>query len=59
MLLNRIGAHLRAHRMTPTRFGREALGDPNLVAQLRQGRQLRAATVKRILDYLASCEGVK
>lgn len=56
MLLHRIDAHLRAHRMTPTRFGREALGDPNLVAQLRQGRQLRAATVRRILNYLTSSE---
>lgn len=58
MLLHRIDAHLRAHRMTPTKFGREALGDPNLVAQLRQGRQLRTATVKRILNYLAASEKV-
>jgi hypothetical protein len=52
MLLTRIERHLRARRMSPTRFGREAVGDPNLIGQLKDGRELRAATVQRILDYL-------
>ncbi|MEJ7777000.1 MAG: hypothetical protein WKF52_06420 [Sphingomicrobium sp.] len=38
--------------MTPTRFGREAVGDPNLIPQLRDGRELRAATAQRVVDYL-------
>lgn len=52
MLLQRIERHLRFRRMTPTRFGREAVGDPNLVPQLRDGRELRAATAQRVVDYL-------
>lgn len=52
MLLQRIERHLRARRMSPTRFGREAVGDPNLIPQLRDGRELRTATFQRILDYL-------
>jgi 2,4-dienoyl-CoA reductase-like NADH-dependent reductase (Old Yellow Enzyme family) len=52
MLLQRIERHLRTRRMPPTRFGREAVGDPNLVDQLRSGRELRAATAQRIIDYL-------
>jgi hypothetical protein len=28
------------------------VGDPNLVPQLKDGRELRAATVQRITDYL-------
>ena len=52
MLLEQIEMHLRARRMTPTRFGREAFGDPNLIAQLREGRELRAATERRIREYL-------
>lgn len=52
MLLHRIERHLRARRMTPTRFGREAIGDPNLIQQLRDGRELRTATAQRITDYL-------
>jgi hypothetical protein len=38
--------------MSPTRFGRESVGDPNLIAQLKDGRELRAATAQRITDYL-------
>lgn len=52
MLLLRIEQHLRRHRMTPTRFGRESIGDPNLVEQLRCGRELRTATAQKIIDYL-------
>lgn len=52
MLLLRIERHLRARRMTPTRFGRDAVGDPNLISQLRDGRELRSATVQKIIDYL-------
>jgi hypothetical protein len=52
MLLQRIERHLRRRRMSPTRFGRDAVGDPNLVLQLRDGRELRAATLQRIVDYL-------
>lgn len=52
MLLQRIENHLRRRRMTPTRFGREAVGDPNLVSQLKDGREPRSATLRRIIDYL-------
>jgi hypothetical protein len=52
MLLQRIERHMRNRRMSPTRFGREAVGDPNLIAQLKDGRELRTATTRRIVDYL-------
>ncbi len=52
MLLLRIERHLRMRRMSPTRFGREAVGDPNLISQLRDGRELRGATAQRVVDYL-------
>lgn len=52
MLLVRIERFMRAKRMPPTRFGREALGDPMFVLQLRQGREPRSSTVQRVLDYL-------
>jgi hypothetical protein len=56
MLLQRIERHMRQRRMSPTRFGREAIGDPNLIPQLRDGRELRAATAQRIIDYLDDSE---
>lgn len=52
MLLQRIERHLRMRCMPPTRFGREAVGDPNLVSQLKDGRELRTATLQRVVDYL-------
>ena len=52
MLLQRVENHLKLLRMPPSRFGREALGDPKLVFDLRRGRQLRARTAQRLLEYL-------
>jgi hypothetical protein len=52
MLLQRIEEHIKARRMTPTRFGREALGDPMFVSGLRHGREPRPRTVARVLDYI-------
>lgn len=52
MLLHRIERHLKQRRMPQTRFGREAVGDPNLISQLREGRELRQRTAQRVMDYL-------
>jgi hypothetical protein len=52
MLLEKIETHLRQRRITPSRFGREALGDPKFVPQLRNGREPRSATVQRVLAYM-------
>ena len=52
MLLERIEAHLRERKMTPSRFGREAVNDWKFVPQLRAGREPRAKTVERVLRYL-------
>lgn len=38
--------------MPPTRFGREALGDSRFVFDLREGREPRSSTVRRVLNYL-------
>lgn len=37
-LLRDIESFLKAHDMTPTRFGREACKDPRFVGDLRMGR---------------------
>ena len=52
MLLDRIEKLLKTRRMPPTRFGREALGDPKFVFDLRDGREPRSATVRRVTEYL-------
>ena len=52
MLIRRIDAFLRSTRTAPTRFGRDAVGDPNFVLNLRDGREPRASTVRRVTRYL-------
>lgn len=51
-LLDRIEMHLKQTHMSPTRFGRRAVGDPRFVLDLRDGRRPRARTLKRVEDYL-------
>lgn len=57
MLLTRVEKFLKLRRMPPTRFGRDAVGDPGFVFALRDGREPRSATVRRVLDYLDDNEG--
>ena len=51
-MLNEIDAYLRRHRMAPTAFGRAAANDPRLVFDIREGRELRSKTQKRIRAYM-------
>ena len=57
MLLIRIERFLRARQMPPTYVGREVLGDPCFVQDLRQGREPRPATVRRVAAYLDERDG--
>lgn len=56
MLLLRIERYLRTRRIAPTRFGRDALGDPWLVPDMRDGRELRPRTAARVAAYLDRVE---
>jgi 2,4-dienoyl-CoA reductase-like NADH-dependent reductase (Old Yellow Enzyme family) len=56
MLLHRIERYLRSTKMTATRFGRDAVGDPNFVTNLRDGRQPRQTTLTRVLDFIERAE---
>jgi hypothetical protein len=52
MILDRIDHYLRRSKTTPSRLGRDAVGDPNFVTNLRDGRQPRQATLERVLAFL-------
>jgi hypothetical protein len=52
MLLRAIERHMRLTGMSPSRFGREAMGDPAFVEDLRMGRKPRQATLERVRKYL-------
>lgn len=51
-LLDRIEMHLVSHRISATRFGRRAVGDPRFVLDLRLGRRPRRRTLERLNAYL-------
>jgi hypothetical protein len=52
----RIELYLRRTRTAPTRFGRDAVGDPRLVADLRRGREMRGKTESRVAAWLDAKE---
>jgi hypothetical protein len=51
-LLREVEKYLRHNGTAPTRFGRDALGDPRFVFDLRNGRDPRPQTVERVRAYL-------
>ena len=55
-LLDRIEIHLINHRISATRFGRRAVGDPRFVLDLRLGRRPRRRTLERLNAYLDRLE---
>ena len=55
-LLQRIERYLRASRMSPTTFGRETARDPQLVFDLRRGREPRRELRRRIHAFLDAHE---
>lgn len=58
-LMRRIQLFLKRADMAPTRFGREAVGDPRLISDLRNGRELREITSARIHAWLDAQENMK
>lgn len=55
-LIRRVEQFLKVSAMPASRFGREALGDPCFVAELRNGREPRSATAARVRAYLDKAE---
>ena len=53
-LLEWIENHLKDQQISATRFGREAVGDPRFVLDLRNGRRPRRKTVTRLEVYLTA-----
>jgi hypothetical protein len=51
-LLRRIEKYLKRSGTPATRFGREAVHDPRFVLDLRNGREPRGATQKRVHSFI-------
>ncbi len=53
-LLSQIEACLKATRLPPSRFGRDAVSDPRIVHDLRRGRQPGQRMEARLRAHVAS-----
>ena len=51
-LFQTVDAYLRDSGLKPTRFGKLVNNDPMLVADLRDGRDVRKSTEQRILAFI-------
>jgi len=55
-LLREVEKFLRRREVAPTRFGRDVVGDPRFVFDLRNGREPRPRTVARVRAYLEALQ---
>jgi hypothetical protein len=55
-LLRRIELYLKQSGTAAARFGRDAIGDPSLMRDLRNGRELRVRTAERLIAFLDAQE---
>jgi hypothetical protein len=55
-LLRRIERYLRRSGTPATRFGREAVRDPRIVKDMRNGREPGPKMIARLSDYLDMAE---
>lgn len=53
-LLEDIAAYCVARGVSRSAFGQGALGDPSLIPDLEDGRELRSRTVRAIRFYMAT-----
>jgi hypothetical protein len=51
-LLETIDAFLERHDMAPTRLGRDATGEPDLIPSLRRGRNVSLDTLNRLAAFM-------
>lgn len=52
----KVEAFLSQTGTPPTRFGKEAVGDPSFVFDLRRGREPGYRTARRVLDYIEDAD---
>ena len=55
-LLREVEKFLNRSQTAPTRFGREVVGDPRFVFDLRRGREPRQTTVERVRAFLETVQ---
>ena len=51
-VVEQIDGFLARHAMAPTRFGRDALGEPSFVSMVRAGRTPGLETLTKLRDFM-------
>ena len=51
-ILREVEKFLNRSQTAPTRFGRDVVGDPRFVFDLRRGREPRPSTVERVRAFM-------
>ena len=54
--LSRVEAFLADSGLKSSEFGRQSIGDPNLMVSLRRGRSPTLATADKVLAYIEKLE---
>jgi predicted transcriptional regulator len=54
--LSRVEAFLAESGLKSSEFGRQSIGDPNLMVNLRRGRSPTLATADKVLAYIEKLE---
>ena len=54
--LDRVEAFLEASGLKPSEFGRQSVGDPSFVVNLRRGRSPTLATADRVISFISRWE---
>jgi len=57
-LLEQIEVYLEKSGVSPSTFGRMAVGDPRFVQDLRSGRRPRLQTLERVRRFLSESAGM-
>jgi hypothetical protein len=55
-LLRDVEKYLTTSKISPARFGRDVMGDPRFVFDLRRGREPRSRTERRVRIFLESVQ---
>jgi hypothetical protein len=55
-LLRDVEKYLKSSNMPAASFGREAMGDPRFVFDLRNGREPRPRTIERVRAFLETAQ---
>jgi hypothetical protein len=49
-----VASFIEAHKMTPTAFGRDAIGDPSFVFEINEGRAPTLTTIDKVRAFMAN-----